>query len=68
VYNPMLNHKDKDRVELAMDTGLRRMTFCDVLVRVSPAFRLEFHVDTDEANASGLHTIDEVLLHPVPRK
>jgi acetate kinase len=62
----VLNIKDKDRVELTMATGPRRMTFGDVLVRVSSAFRLEFHVDTDEANASGLHTNDEVLLYPRP--
>ena len=64
----VLGLKDKDRVELSMATGPRRMTFSDVLVRVSPAFRLEFHVDTDEANASGLRTNDEVLLHPGPRQ
>ena len=60
----VLNIKDKDRVELTMASGPRRMTFGDVLVRVSPAFRLEFHVDTDEANAAGLRTNDTVLLHP----
>ena len=64
----VLSLKDKDRVELSIATGPRRMTFSDVLVRVSPAFRLEFHVDTDEANASGLRTNDEVLLHPGSRK
>ena len=34
--------------------GERRSTFYDVQVRVSPAFRLEMHVDTDDANAAGI--------------
>lgn len=32
----------------------RRATFHDVTVRVSERYRLEMHVDTDEANAAGL--------------
>ena len=34
--------------------GERRSLFYDVQVRVSPAFRLEMHVDTDDANAAGI--------------
>jgi putative phosphotransacetylase len=30
------------------------MTFEKLLVRVSPDFKLEVHIDTDEANACGL--------------
>jgi putative phosphotransacetylase len=30
------------------------MTFDRVLARVSPAFKLEVHIDTDEGNACGL--------------
>ncbi len=62
----VLDLKDKDRVEVSVAAGPRRMTFADVLVRVSPAFRLEFHVDTDEANAAGLGAHDEVLLQARP--
>ena len=34
--------------------GERRTRFYDVQVRVHPDFRLEMHVDTDDANAVGL--------------
>ncbi|MGB9860545.1 MAG: phosphate propanoyltransferase [Moorellaceae bacterium] len=42
--------KDKDRVNVLVD-GERGVIFQNVLVRVHPNFRLEFHIDTDEANA-----------------
>ena len=34
--------------------GERRTRFYDVQIRVSDAFRLEMHLDTDDANAAGL--------------
>ena len=34
--------------------GERRTTFYDVQVRVNKAFRLEMHIDTDDANAAGI--------------
>jgi len=43
-------------------TGDRGMIFERVIARVSPSYKLDFHIDTDEANASGLHTGDEVEL------
>jgi len=42
--------------------GAAAMTFDKVLVRVDPKFRLEAHMDTDEANACGLHLTKEVAL------
>ena len=44
---------DKDRV-CAEVGGARGLIFKEVLVRVSPDYRLEMHVDIDEANAAGI--------------
>lgn len=52
---------DGDRVTVKV-SGPRGGTFDQVLVRVKPDFRLEFHIDTDEANAAELKTGDIVTL------
>ncbi|MCX7918140.1 MAG: phosphate propanoyltransferase [bacterium] len=46
--------KDRDvvRVRIPGETGV---VFDNVLIRVSPNFRLELHLDTDDANAAGVH-------------
>ncbi len=46
--------KNRDEVEVAITGGPRDLIFSDVLVRVSPGYRLEMHIDTDEANAAEL--------------
>ncbi len=46
--------KSGDEVEVAITGGARDLIFSDVLIRVSPAYRLEMHIDTDEANAAEL--------------
>lgn len=51
--------KDKDLVTVQVG-GERGLVFTNVLVRVNPNFRLEFHVDTDEANACLLNNSDMV--------
>ncbi|MEA1884376.1 MAG: phosphate propanoyltransferase [Thermotogota bacterium] len=56
------NVKDKDIVSVLCDTEGRKTIFQDVLIRVSPKYALEFHVDTDEANASFLKTGDEIQI------
>ena len=43
-------------------SGTRSTILKNVLVRVKPDFRLEFHIDTDEANATGLKSGDVVTL------
>jgi len=56
--------KDKDEVEVRLSGGPRDLTFGDVLIRVSPKFKLEMHIDTDEANAAELDQgADGVLIY-----
>jgi acetate kinase len=43
---------DRDVVEVAISSVGRNLIFGDVLVRVSPKYELEMHLDTDEANAA----------------
>jgi acetate kinase len=49
-----LHVRDHDVVEVAIDDGGRPVIFGDVIVRISPDYRLEFHLDTDEGNAAGI--------------
>ncbi|MEX1363234.1 MAG: acetate/propionate family kinase, partial [Nannocystaceae bacterium] len=53
---------DGDVVEVAIDSEGRDLVFGDVLIRVSPKYRLEMHVDTDEANAAQLTRHAEGML------
>jgi len=43
-----------DEVQVAITGGARDLVFYQVLVRVGPAYRLEMHIDIDEASAAGL--------------
>ena len=54
-----VRHKDVMRLRVGGPAGL---VFEKVLVRVDPSFRLEVHMDTDEANACGLHLTKDVEL------
>lgn len=42
--------------------GARQLTFEEVVVRVDENFVLEFHIDTEEANAAGLKNGEQVTL------
>ena len=52
-------HRDVMKLRVGDGTGV---TFNQVHVRVDPTFRLEVHMDTDEANACALHLAKEVEL------
>ncbi len=61
--------KDRDRVIVAplpqalpAGSEARTVIFDNVLIRVHETFVLDFHLDTDEANASGLKNGDRVHL------
>ncbi|RNC29489.1 MAG: Phosphate propanoyltransferase [Candidatus Dichloromethanomonas elyunquensis] len=53
--------KDNDLVKVKVD-GPRGGEFHNVLVRVKKNSALDFHIDTDEANAFGLHNGDLVAV------
>ena len=46
--------QDRDVVEVVVDSEGRDLTFGDVMVRVKSSYKLEMHIDTDEANAAGI--------------
>jgi len=54
--------KDGDAVEVAIAGGERDLIFGDVIIRVSPKYRLDMHIDTDEANAAELPRGSEGIL------
>lgn len=45
--------KDKEIVSVKISTAERSLIFGEVVVRVSPKFKLAMHIDTDESNAAG---------------
>ena len=58
--------RDRDTVDVTIAQEERGLTFGNVLVRVSPDYRLEMHIDTDEGNAAEIDPGDAgVLSQPV---
>ena len=57
-----LGLKDRDRVSVSTQGPNRALQFRDVLVRISPDYNLELHVDSDEANAAGVKLGDHAVL------
>lgn len=54
--------EDNDVVEVAVEGTGRALIFGDVLIRVSPSYALEMHIDTDEGNAAELPLSSEGVL------
>lgn len=57
------NIKDKQIVNVKINSDGRSLVFGDVIARVSPSYALAMHIDTDEANAAlvGGNCIGEIL-------
>ena len=51
--------KDKDRISVKVP-GPRGLVYNETIVRISDKFKLEMHIDTDEANAANLKNKDLV--------
>ncbi|MFC1485737.1 PduL/EutD family phosphate acyltransferase [Candidatus Latescibacterota bacterium] len=51
----LLGLRDRDTIMVSVK-GVRELIFGDVLVRVNPTFRMDMHLDTDEANAAKIVT------------
>lgn len=58
----LLGLADKASVPVLAGSGSRLTVFVNVMVRVNDNYRLELHLDTDEANASGLSSDDIVWI------
>jgi acetate kinase len=56
---------DGEMVEVAIDSEDRDLIFGDVRVRVSPKYKLEMHIDTDEGNAANYDADSEAVLADV---
>jgi acetate kinase len=53
--------RDKDMVMVRIE-GERELILGNVLVRVRPDYKLEMHIDTDEANAAELPPVSQGYL------
>jgi acetate kinase len=61
-----LGVRDGQAVHVRIDSQGRDFTFADVVVRVRHDFRLELHLDADEANAAGVDGAVEATLVAAP--
>lgn len=56
---------DGDEVAVAIIGGERDLVLGDVTIRVHENYKLEMHIDTDEANAAELGRVGEATLSPI---
>ena len=54
--------KDGDYIDIDAFSGTRKTRWFDVQIRVNENFRLEMHVDTDDANAVGIKNGSKVTV------
>jgi len=59
--------RDGDVVSVRIE-GQRSVVFGDIAVRVSPKYKLEMHLDTDEANAAQISNGDVGYLESIQRR
>lgn len=52
---------DGDRIDVDVVSGTKKTRWFDVQIRVNEQFRLEMHVDTDDANAVGIKNGSTVI-------
>jgi acetate kinase len=62
-----LDLRNGDIVRVRVE-GNRELVFGDVAVRISPKYKLELHLDTDEANAAQLNTGDVAYLDSIQQR
>ncbi len=62
-----LGLRDRDIVRVRVG-GERELVFGDVAVRVSPKYKLELHLDTDEANAAEINSGDVAYLESIQQR
>ncbi|MEJ2210290.1 MAG: acetate/propionate family kinase [Anaerolineae bacterium] len=62
-----LGLRDRDLVQVRVG-GRRELIYGDVAVRVSPKYKLELHLDTDEANAAELNSGDVAYLDRIQQR
>jgi acetate kinase len=62
-----LGLRDRDRVTLKVK-GVRELMFGDVLVRVHPDYRMDIHLDTDEANAAHISEGEEGYIDAIQHR
>lgn len=58
--------KQGDKIKVSVKGGNREMVFDDVVIRISETMKLEFHIDTDEANAADISNPNAVVTRVWP--